>query len=158
MKLVRESLNEELVGTWEGRNFYNNNKPISVDVYKNPTSMKRLAHWCRAITDLKGNLFIADNPGMIHMDMYEYLCKKGELPGNYYDTYYDTYAYDNSIAWQRLAGTNKLYLGESYDDEIFLDKSSYFMKEMIGWAKRLPKLAGIKFVMEKITINRWFEL
>ena len=156
MKIVREhvNLNESLVGVWTPNLSDGSNQPV--EVYKNPQTIKNMGLWCRAITDLKGNLYVADHMGMIHSHIYKFLIYKGELKGGYYDTYEEQWGFKNSLAWQRLAGTNKLYLSESYRWEIFDYNNKHFdyaRELMIGWFRKVPKILSIKFMFEQIQEN-----
>jgi len=120
------NINEEIVGNFKS---WNNNAIM----YKNPPSIRRLAESCRAIVDMKGNLYIAElgegegnederysfPADVAHVDMIDYLCKIGELKGNHnvYELRSESrgwIAYKNLSAWQRLDDTNDFYLAESY--------------------------------------------
>jgi len=162
MKIVKEFLYESLVGTWE--TFDYNNKSREVNVYKNPQTLKNMEKWCRAITDLRGNLYVAESSGMIHIKLYEFLCANNELPGGYYSDYKEYWGYKNSLAWQRNAGTNQLYLAESYNRAIFDEADEYYAdyaqarRSMNAWRKTLPKILGIKFVWEIVPNNFSYNL
>lgn len=73
-------VNEEVVATFGGRS-------ATVTIYKNPPSVRRTPPWARAISDLEGNFYIADDESnedydsiyTTHIDMIGILNDK--IPG-----------------------------------------------------------------------------
>ena len=110
MKIVRESLNEELLGTikspWNALG----------DLYKNPPTIRRMGQWVRAITNKNGDLYIVDSPDIIHNDIINYLTEIGEISKlvRYWDSPLKEDNPEGIIAWQRKGNTMELYLSESY--------------------------------------------
>jgi hypothetical protein len=154
-KIVKPILCESLIGVYTASV---GKGTVDVEVYKNPTTISHMRKWCRAITDLKGNLYVADNPGMLHGDIYKFLCNKGELYGGYFNTYKTEWGYKNSVAWQRYDGTNKFYLSESYYSDILSNnednswKKEYWPK-IVEWGKHVKDTPHIKYIWQKVPPN-----
>jgi len=142
-KIVKPFLYESLVGVYTASAGMGS---IDVEIYKNPRTLSNMKSWCRGITDLDGNLYIADNPGMIHLQIYQFLINKGALPNFKYES---SWGYLDSIAWQRNAGTNKLFLSESYD----VPKGSKRWEHMLEWGKNIKYTPHIKYVWENVPPN-----
>jgi len=143
----------EKIGIWHTVD--SNKKYHTVDVFKNPGSIKKLGPWTRGITDLDGNLYMAEYCGMIHFNLYEFLISKGELKGEFYEDYYERGSYKNSIAWQRDAMTSKLYL--RVNKSSFL-KNNYILERILEWGKQLENTSGYKFVWEPLPVNFNYKL
>lgn len=112
-KTVKESINENLMGTFIGP--YENER---IDVYKNPRTLVRLQKWVRGCSDMEGNLYVADSQNVMHNDIAEFLRKHKKI---------------NLIDWQRFGNSNTFYLAEGYDLNLngLADELSDEEKEMI---------------------------
>jgi len=116
-----------------------------IEVYENPKSIKRLEPDVRGISDKEGNLYVLDHTGFIHERILDYVKSKKLMEDAGWD--YDNHYYVNMIAWQRMRGTNDMYLGESYSenkDVIYLD----WFKELVD--KVRTKNPHINFIEESI--------
>jgi hypothetical protein len=128
IKLVKESLNEELLGVVDH---------TDTEIYKNPPSIKHFEHFVRAISDDKGNLFVAHKEwDVIHPNIYYWLIDN-KFMKNYRsrihgaDCWDVAWEYDKIILWQRIGKTNNFTLGESYNfDE--MDDSDFNKLELLA--------------------------
>lgn len=87
-----------------------------ISVYKNPKSITRMTDNFRAISDKEGNLYIADDGGLvfIHAFFYEELKRKNFIPNfGSWDTAYENL---DVIGWQHLKN-NIFWCGEKYPEE-----------------------------------------
>jgi hypothetical protein len=84
----------------------------SLDIYKNPQSIKRMSPWKRAISDKDGNLFVMDDPYfvMVHDGLVKILNSKGEVESS---SNYESIL-GNFIAWTQPGNKSEFYLSESY--------------------------------------------
>ena len=132
MKVVRESLNEVLLGKFKSR--YNGD----MELYKNPPSIKRIGFGCRGISDKNGNLYVGTVQG-IHVDIFDAMVRCKEFQ------YLDYYKYFDNIgivSWQQLNDSKNLYLGESYS-------SLYIFEDEIS-KKYIKRFLKMKRVAEKM--------
>lgn len=154
MKIVREHLNEELIGKYRA-NYGSGN----VEIYKNPKSIKRMGPWARALHDQDGNFYIAsvenetqETIATTHTDMVKWLNTNGENVKLEWNQV--TGGYENGIGWQRHKNTNNFYLSESYEKnmEMHIDYVVKFMNEVGIWAP-----TDAKFHVEHIyDIEDWW--
>jgi hypothetical protein len=108
-------INEELLGTLKPM-YMSYNENINVEIYLNPRSIKNMESYTRAISDDKGNVFVADTTYAIHIDIYNFLIDQGIFSGKRADDesvmgYMNSHKY---VCWQREGNTNIFLLGESY--------------------------------------------
>ena len=110
MKIVRESLNEEILGKYDdwGQSF---------TVYKNPPSIRNMNEYVRGFHDQFGNFYVADldgkgYPDTIHGEIIAFV--KEKFPEVKIDWVESQGAWTNGIAWQRYESTNDFYFSESY--------------------------------------------
>lgn len=155
MKIVRESLNEVLLGVMKMDMYYKH----KIEVYKNPASIKKLGPWCRAITDSKGNLFVASvedeeqhTIATTHTEMISYLKKKGECLDMSWQGKLHGGVYVNGICWHRYENSSDFYLAESYSDN-YVDgrtdpQTIKYVENFIDQARL--KNPRINFILEKI--------
>jgi len=64
-KIVKTSLFEDFVGSYTTR--YN----IEFEMYLNPTSIKRMGGWVRAISDQTGDLYVGTPSEIVHDDLLD---------------------------------------------------------------------------------------
>lgn len=99
---LNETLNEVIVGTTIASN---DRDKLQVTIYKNPLSIKRMMG-SKAISDIDGNLYIADGSyDIMHWDVLAYLIKNNII------TNYTT------ISWERVNKTDEFKLGQEYIPE-----------------------------------------
>ncbi len=82
------------------------------EIYENPGTLKNFGD-CRAVLDDSINLFIADNPNVIHLDLIDWLQQHGFLRK---DQGWEYPTYVGIVALQQYQNTNILYLSESYEE------------------------------------------
>jgi hypothetical protein len=148
-KIVRENLDEIFVGkynVWED----------TIELYKNPSSIKRMVDGTRGISDKNGDLYVADSY-CIHGDIFDAMKQYREIKEI---TNLDVYSNLNDyglIFWQRVEKTNKFKLGESYGSYYFkggdykrkLKKEKFKDIEKI-YNKLVKKNPQFSFVLESI--------
>jgi len=109
MKVVRESLNEEIVGRID-----------SVIIYKNPPSIKRMGPYLRGFHDQDGNFYVGDSEekkeygsGILHTRLMSYVRNIDRRV----KTEYADQGYQNGIAWEQIhRGVNEpFYLSVVHD-------------------------------------------
>jgi hypothetical protein len=104
MKLVRNKIFEDFLGSYTTR--YN----TEFEIYLNPTSIKRMGGWVRAISDQTGDLYVGTPSEIIHDDILEQINDVSE---------FDIFDNFNAIAWQQKDNENTFYLAESYSPDYF---------------------------------------
>lgn len=86
-----------------------------------------------------------DNTGFIHERILDYVHSKGLMRDARWD--YDNHHYVNMIAWQRMRGTNDMYLGETYSENMDVTYLDWF-KDLVN--KVRTKNSNINFIEESI--------
>jgi len=114
--LIRESLepiniDEVFLGSYSFYDDYTN-QTLGAKIYKNPETLDDFDEKIRAISDLKGNLYVIDNKKLIHKRLLDYLNRNGIINNACWNNV--KRCYDNIICWQRKGFSNTLMLGESY--------------------------------------------
>jgi hypothetical protein len=89
-----------------------------IKVYRNPKSIKRMSPDLRAISDMKGDLYVMDDSSKFtHSELVKWLIAYGLAPKY---TWYDSlYEFGSLVAWTRVSNTDTFKLGESYRLELF---------------------------------------
>lgn len=132
-------INEEFVGFMQDRS----NKTI--EVYKNPKSIKRMESDIRAVAYKNGDLYIVDDSyDLLHKDIVQYLEKNTKEPIFYTRTAY----IEHQVHLRRFKDTNYFYLGEGY---IVLDvevEYEFFTEILQKCKKKNPRY---NFIMQIYT-------
>jgi hypothetical protein len=100
----REYLNEDFIG------FTQDQANNTIEIYKNPKSIKKFESNTRAIIGLKGDLYVIDNADdFLHHQLKDYLFKihpkEGVVPQKY----------NEQLHLVRYGKTDSFYLSELYD-------------------------------------------
>ena len=148
MKLVKETIDinylyEEKIGDYHYRDRYG--ESYFIDVYKNPSSIKHMEHNIRGISDKDGNFYIVNKSNILHDRILDFLKGKDILTNTGWDN--NNYYYKGCIAWQRLHGTNELYLGETYSENMNVIHLDWF-KDMYN--NVIEKNKSIEFILKSI--------
>jgi len=132
-------LTEEQIGTFH----LDGVRDGDFEVFKNPTSIKRLKDYVRGIIGSNGDLYIInDNYNVVHNLFADWLKTRGyPIPDN---TYYNL---DVAVPVQRYGKTNRFYISESIKREE-IETNVTTISEMIYKAKE--KNPTIDFVLESI--------
>lgn len=133
-------LNEELVhsyiGQWSGK---------SIDIYKNPGSIRRFNPSVRAISDLLGNIWVTDMENTTHSEIIKELYKLGEIN---FPSYYGYKLEMVYCGWQRKETTNDFYIAESF--------TTYDMEKNISRINEFAEIAGLKHPQFNFIVQRIF--
>jgi hypothetical protein len=128
--IVRESLNfdrwnatyESLVSKYMGKWSH-----TEIEIYKNPPSIKRMGIGNRAISDLDGNIYVADDADTTHSEMLNVLYRDGIIDHDWYHAPEDTD--DETLilcGWQRYSNSRSFYISETFSAEEIEEMSDQF--------------------------------
>jgi len=131
----------------------------SIEVYKNPKSIKRMAPALRGLSDPQGNLYVMDDQYFaIHMDLERWLKNKGHTKDKSAD--WDTRNWPKAfgdmikkgyIYWQRKGDSNTFYLSESTYPDVDWFKEMQLMKYLKKSVKKVQqKNPQYKFILKRI--------
>jgi hypothetical protein len=121
-------INEDFIGFMQDRS----NK--TVEIYKNPKSIKKFEANTRALINKDGDLYIADNSyDLMHVDIKDYLAEKHPNEGVVKRDFI------NQIHLQRFGNTNDFFFSEMYDEEDLLENEKTFIKILEKAKKKNPK-------------------
>lgn len=142
-KVFGKDLNEEKIGDYHYKNSSGN--IFFTEVYKNPSSIKKMDSNIRAVSDKEGNLFLFDKAHLLHGRLLNYLHDRGIMMDAMWNK--DENFYDNMITWHRMKDTNKFYLGESYSE----NEDCISLPRVQKWIKKVKeKNPQFEFVEEFI--------
>ena len=144
-------VNEELIGT------YDQTDQVTIEMWMNPATARRMGPWARAMSDEEGNFFIAspqeihqrdrDYIATTHTDMLSYLQSQGWCQGmkwqkgdggGGYGYYLD------GMAWQQDNNTKNFYISESYsvnwgkENELYIEQE-HINKIHVQYVKLIPR-------------------
>jgi hypothetical protein len=126
----RQYINEEFIG------FTQDHINNTVEIYKNPKSIKKFEANTRAIATKSGDIYVIDNGyNILHKDIVEYLDKKTNEKIKYTKTAYLT----EHIHLMRYEQTDYFYLSDGYLDMDIEDDLSFFKETLSSVKQKNPK-------------------
>jgi len=158
MKIVREHLNEEIIGTYSSRRGEG-----KIIVFKNPPSISRMSAWSRAFHDNFGNFYIADaelesqhdNIDTMHTDLIHFV---QSIDSKVKTVWNPSEGYVHGVCWQRFKKTRNFYLSESYDTQQFKPEDLQKIKDYVDLIPRLYEPKDVNFIWEVIDTFQKFKI